>query len=211
MDELIEELVERGFPMVRVHFPRSYIDVNREPYELDPRMFTGKAAELRQHPLDAGRRRTRHHPAGGRRRPGNLSRAHQHRRRARADRDAVQALPPRAAPTDQPGAGDVRHGDRGRLPFDAVGRSVARRAAAARRRDRRSLRHELPAADCRCGRADHDRRAAIRSAATSPMPAASSPSITAARRSDCTRCRSSSIARSTWTSGSAGAASGSAR
>jgi N-formylglutamate deformylase len=42
MDELIAGLVERGFPMVRVHFPRCYIDVNREPYELDPRMFTGK-------------------------------------------------------------------------------------------------------------------------------------------------------------------------
>ena len=28
--------------MVRVNFPRSYVDVNREPYELDPRMFTGR-------------------------------------------------------------------------------------------------------------------------------------------------------------------------
>jgi N-formylglutamate deformylase len=28
--------------MVRVHFPRCFVDVNREPYELDPRMFTGK-------------------------------------------------------------------------------------------------------------------------------------------------------------------------
>jgi N-formylglutamate amidohydrolase len=42
MDELIEGLSERGFPVVRVHFPRSYVDVNREPYELDPRMFTGR-------------------------------------------------------------------------------------------------------------------------------------------------------------------------
>lgn len=42
MDELISHLVEDGFPVVRVHFPRSYIDVNREPYELDPRMFTGR-------------------------------------------------------------------------------------------------------------------------------------------------------------------------
>jgi N-formylglutamate amidohydrolase len=25
-----------------VHFPRSYVDVNREPYELDPRMFSGR-------------------------------------------------------------------------------------------------------------------------------------------------------------------------
>jgi N-formylglutamate amidohydrolase len=42
MDELIEELSSRGFPVVRVNFPRSYVDVNREPYELDPRMFTGR-------------------------------------------------------------------------------------------------------------------------------------------------------------------------
>src|SRR3981189_797449 len=42
MDELIGGLSERGFPTVRVNFPRSYVDVNREPYELDPRMFTGR-------------------------------------------------------------------------------------------------------------------------------------------------------------------------
>ncbi len=42
MDELIGGLSARGFPTVRVHFPRSYVDVNREPYELDPRMFIGR-------------------------------------------------------------------------------------------------------------------------------------------------------------------------
>ena len=42
MDELIGGLSDRGFPTVRVNFPRSYVDVNREPYELDPRMFTGR-------------------------------------------------------------------------------------------------------------------------------------------------------------------------
>ncbi|CCD98149.1 N-formylglutamate amidohydrolase [Bradyrhizobium sp. STM 3809] len=42
MDELIAGLLARGFPVVRVHFPRCYVDVNREPYELDPRMFTGR-------------------------------------------------------------------------------------------------------------------------------------------------------------------------
>lgn len=42
MDELIEGLSARGLPVVRVNFPRSYVDVNREPYELDPRMFTGR-------------------------------------------------------------------------------------------------------------------------------------------------------------------------
>jgi len=42
MDELIGGLSGRGFAVVRVHFPRSYVDVNREPYELDPRMFAGR-------------------------------------------------------------------------------------------------------------------------------------------------------------------------
>jgi N-formylglutamate amidohydrolase len=42
MDELISDLSGRGFPVVRVNFPRSYVDVNREPYELDPRMFAGR-------------------------------------------------------------------------------------------------------------------------------------------------------------------------
>ncbi len=42
MDELISDLSSRGYPTVRVNFPRSYVDVNREPYELDPRMFTGR-------------------------------------------------------------------------------------------------------------------------------------------------------------------------
>src|SRR6202158_6007020 len=42
MDELIGGLSDRGFPAVRVNFPRAYVDVNREPYELDPRMFSGR-------------------------------------------------------------------------------------------------------------------------------------------------------------------------
>jgi len=42
VDELIADLCDRGFAVVRVHFPRSYVDVNREPYELDPRMFVGR-------------------------------------------------------------------------------------------------------------------------------------------------------------------------
>lgn len=42
MDEIVADLTGRGFPIVRVNFPRSYVDVNREPYELDPRMFAGR-------------------------------------------------------------------------------------------------------------------------------------------------------------------------
>src|SRR5260370_423241 len=42
VDELISGVVGRGQPLVRVHFPRCYVDDNREPYELDPRMFEGR-------------------------------------------------------------------------------------------------------------------------------------------------------------------------
>lgn len=42
MDEIVADLAGRGFPIARVNFPRSYVDVNREPYELDPRMFAGR-------------------------------------------------------------------------------------------------------------------------------------------------------------------------
>jgi len=39
VDELFADAVELGAPMLVAHFPRAYLDVNREPYELDPRMF----------------------------------------------------------------------------------------------------------------------------------------------------------------------------
>jgi N-formylglutamate deformylase len=42
VDELILGVVARGMPLMRAHFPRCYVDVNREPYELDPRMFDGR-------------------------------------------------------------------------------------------------------------------------------------------------------------------------
>src|SRR6201981_1255760 len=42
VDELVQGVVARGHPLMRAHFPRCYVDVNREPYELDPRMFEGR-------------------------------------------------------------------------------------------------------------------------------------------------------------------------
>ncbi len=42
VDELIAGVVARGYPLMRAHFPRCFVDVNREPYELDPRMFEGR-------------------------------------------------------------------------------------------------------------------------------------------------------------------------
>jgi N-formylglutamate deformylase len=42
VDELLAGVVRRGYPLMLAHFPRCYVDVNREPYELDPRMFEGR-------------------------------------------------------------------------------------------------------------------------------------------------------------------------
>ncbi|MBI1201657.1 MAG: N-formylglutamate amidohydrolase [Rhodopseudomonas sp.] len=42
VDELMAGVVGHGYPLMRAHFPRCFVDVNREPYELDPRMFDGR-------------------------------------------------------------------------------------------------------------------------------------------------------------------------
>jgi len=42
VDDLFAGVVAQGYPLMRAHFPRCYVDVNREPYELDPRMFEGR-------------------------------------------------------------------------------------------------------------------------------------------------------------------------
>ena len=39
VDTLLEGVVQLGAPLLRAHFPRAYLDVNREPFELDPRLF----------------------------------------------------------------------------------------------------------------------------------------------------------------------------
>lgn len=39
VDELFARAPHLGAPMLRAHFPRAYLDVNREPWELDPAMF----------------------------------------------------------------------------------------------------------------------------------------------------------------------------
>ena len=41
VDELFSAAPSLGMPLVAARFPRSYVDANREPYELDPAMFEG--------------------------------------------------------------------------------------------------------------------------------------------------------------------------
>lgn len=41
VDELFAAATDLGAPLLSARFPRAFLDVNREPYELDPRMFDG--------------------------------------------------------------------------------------------------------------------------------------------------------------------------
>jgi N-formylglutamate amidohydrolase len=42
VDRLFEPAVRLGAPLLGAVYPRAFIDVNREPYELDPKMFAGR-------------------------------------------------------------------------------------------------------------------------------------------------------------------------
>ncbi len=42
VDALFRGVVGLGAPLMTARFPRAYLDVNREPYELDPRMFDAR-------------------------------------------------------------------------------------------------------------------------------------------------------------------------
>lgn len=39
VDDLFQGAAELGVPLIAARFPRAYLDVNREPYELDPELF----------------------------------------------------------------------------------------------------------------------------------------------------------------------------
>jgi N-formylglutamate amidohydrolase len=45
VDELFGRAPHLGCPLLRAHFPRAYLDVNREPWELDPQMFDEPLSE----------------------------------------------------------------------------------------------------------------------------------------------------------------------
>jgi N-formylglutamate amidohydrolase len=46
VDELFLPCVALGAPLMRAHFPRAFLDLNREPFELDPQMFEGALPEF---------------------------------------------------------------------------------------------------------------------------------------------------------------------
>lgn len=46
VDELFEPAAALGLPLLAARFPRAYLDVNREPYELDPEVINGRLPEF---------------------------------------------------------------------------------------------------------------------------------------------------------------------
>ncbi len=46
VDELFTSAADIGAPLLRAHFPRAYLDLNREPYELDPKLFEGQLPDF---------------------------------------------------------------------------------------------------------------------------------------------------------------------
>ena len=170
-----------GAPLMTAQLPARLSRPQPRALRARPAHVRRAPAALRQHALDAGRRRARHDPADRRRRPGDLPRAAcRWRRRCRRIEclykpyhDMLRQLVHRTHV-----AFGHRHADR--LPFDAVDeRQPASDGAKADivLGDRFGTSCAGLLTDLvdvpRCG------AAAIRSSATSPMRAASSPSITA--------------------------------
>jgi N-formylglutamate amidohydrolase len=46
VEELLAAAPEHGAVLMHAHFPRAYIDINREPYELDPLLFNGRLPDF---------------------------------------------------------------------------------------------------------------------------------------------------------------------
>ena len=46
VDELFFQAALHGAPLLRARFPRAFLDLNREPFELDPQMFVGRLPDF---------------------------------------------------------------------------------------------------------------------------------------------------------------------
>jgi N-formylglutamate amidohydrolase len=46
VEELLAAAPDYGAVLMHAHFPRAYIDINREPYELDPALFDGRLPDF---------------------------------------------------------------------------------------------------------------------------------------------------------------------
>ena len=157
VDDLIAGIAARGHPIMKAHFPRCYVDVNREPYELDPRMFDGRL------PSFANTRSMR--VAGGlgtvARVVGDAQEIYDQRiavgEALRRIDEPLQALSPRVAAPVHAAASRFRRRHADRLPLHAVDHRRQRRAPARRSGARRPLRHQLRSDPGRDHRRDHAR------------------------------------------------------
>ena len=176
VDELFAPCVALGAPLLRARFPRAFLDLNREPYELDPQMFDGPLpdfANTRSLRVAAGLGRFR---ASSATRSRSIAGAMPVADALARDRRAASSLSPRLARIA--GARAARDSALAILVDCHSMPSTLARGRRLRHRARRPLRLERRALDRRGAR----RRCCARgypSAATSPMPAATSPSITA--------------------------------
>ena len=46
VDRLFAPATAHGVPLLRANFPRAFLDLNREPFELDPQMFEGRLPDF---------------------------------------------------------------------------------------------------------------------------------------------------------------------
>ncbi len=124
---------ELGAPLMAARFPRAYLDLNREPYELDSRMFDGTRSRPSPIPArcasPAGSARSRGSSPTGRKSIADAFRVDEALRRIewlykpyhRMLRQLVRRT-----------AADVRRGNPDRRPFDAVEQRQSRRGRQSR-------------------------------------------------------------------------------
>ncbi len=196
VDELFLPCVALGAPLLRAHFPRAFLDVNREPFELDPQMFDGPLPEF-------ANTRSLRVAAGLGAIPRVVGDAQPIYKGRIAVADALARIAALHRPYHERLSGLVERA-RARFGLSILidCHSMPSTLAEGGRSTSCSATDSAPAPPAGWSRRSNRPcwRGAIASAATSPMRAATSPSVTARRRTRGTPCRSRSTARSIWTS-----------
>ena len=151
VDEIFAAGPELGAPLVAARFPRAYLDVNREPWELDPMMFADALpnyVNIRSPRVRMGLGTIARVVASGEEIYARRLRFAEARRRVET---LLSPVPCGAAPAGARNRGGVRLVSAGRLPFDAVGGERFRRPGSGGHRARGLPRHVLRAGDRRGG------------------------------------------------------------
>ena len=201
VDELFAAAPGLGIPLLAARFPRSYVDANREPYELDPGMFEG--------PLPRGLNHRTTRVAAGLGMIPRVAASGEAIYRGRVPAEEIERRletcwrPYHLALSMLVEQTYAQFG--GALLIDAHSMPSSASGIGLREREQRVdvVLGDNHGEACAPGLIDCVERwlaaQACGCAATSPMPVASPPSATAGPASAATPCRSKSIARSTWT------------